>query len=89
MVRSVTTFDEDVTEEDAAAWLEWQTEQALICKGCSRPTDETMAPGRDEAYDAEVLVCHACAAGDRAERAFMSQDSPDTAGLKRRIYETD
>lgn len=87
MVRSVTVFDEDFTDEDMAAALEWQTEQALKCSGCGRPTDETMSPERAEAYSAEVLVCHACAAGDKAEKAFRSQDNADVAGLKRRVWE--
>lgn len=89
MVRSVTVFDEDFTEADMVDALEWQTEDDMKCGGCGRPTDESMAPGRDDAYDAEILVCHACAAADRAEQAFRQQDHPDLAGVKRRIYEAD
>lgn len=88
MVRSVTVFDEDYTEEDMAAALEWQTEDALKCV-CGQPVDESMAPGRDDAYDASVLVCHACAARDRAMNAFRSQGSPDMAGIKTSLSITD
>lgn len=86
MIRSVTTFDEDFTEDDMAAALEWQTEQALKCSGCGRPTDETMAKGADDNYDAELLVCHACAAGDRALRTYEN-DKGDMAGIKRIVRE--
>lgn len=82
----MTVFDEDFTEDDMRAALEWQEEQALLCSGCGRPTDETMAVGRDDDYNAEILVCHACAAGDRAERIYRTADG-DVAGIKRRIWE--
>lgn len=82
-------FDEDWTEQDMADHLGWQAEQALRCSGCGGFVDETMDPANAEAYDAEMVVCHRCAAGDRTERAFMQQKNPDTAGLKRRIYESD
>lgn len=86
MVRSVTVFDEDFTDDDMAAALEWQTEQALKCSGCGGPTDETMAVGADDNYEAELLVCHKCAAGDRAERAYRD-DKGDMAGIKRIVRE--
>ncbi len=88
MVRSVTEFDEDFTDDDAAAALVWQTEDALRCGGCGGPTDETMATGADDNYDAEIVVCHRCAAGDRAERAF-GEGHGETAGAKRRTWQTD
>jgi len=88
MVESVTVFDEDITEDDMHAMLEWQTEQSLRCPGCGRPTDETTAVGRDDDYNAEVIVCHACAAGDRVERMYR-ENHGDTAGMRRRIWESD
>lgn len=88
MVRSVTVFDEDFTEEDMAAALEWQTEQANKCSGCGFSFDETTALGRDESFVAELVVCHACASADRAERAFR-QDDGDMAGVRRRIREVE
>lgn len=89
MFRSVTVFDEDFTEDDMASALDWQREDAMKCRGCGNPTDESMAVGRDDSYDAELLVCHACAAGDRAERMFRAERNARTDGLKRRIFETD
>jgi ribosomal protein L37E len=88
MVRSVTVFDEDFTEDDMAAALDWQTEQANTCRGCGFPLDETTRIGADDAYDAEIVACHACAAGDRTERSYR-EDKGDMAGARRRIYETD
>lgn len=47
-----------------------------------------MGHGRDQAYDAEIWVCHACAAGDREERKWRDGKG-DMAGVKRRIWERD
>lgn len=85
MVRSVTTFDEDFTEDDMQAALEWQVEDALTCS-CGQPIDESTAVGADDDYEAELLVCHACAAMDRKERIFRESQSPVTDGLKRRAH---
>lgn len=84
----MTTFDEDFTDEDMDAALEWQAEQALKCAGCGGFTDETTAVGRDDDFDADVFVCHRCAAGDRAQRAYQN-DGGDMAGIKRRVWESD
>lgn len=89
MVRSVTIFDEDFTEDDMHGALEWQSEDALKCSGCGGPTDETMAPGRDDDYDAELKVCHRCAAGERTKRSHLQQPNPETAGLKVLTFEAD
>ncbi len=88
MVRSVTVFDEDFTEDDAAAVLDWQNEQTLMCGGCGSPTDETMQADADDRYDAEILICHRCAAADRAEKAFRDGNG-SMAGAKRRTWETE
>lgn len=66
--------------------LLWQHEEALKCSGCGLPVDETTKPGRDMEYDAEPVACHACAAKDRAARAFHERKG-DTAGLRWRIIE--
>lgn len=87
-MRAVTISDEDWTEEDQMAALEWQTEQALKCSGCGLPSDETTAVGRDDDWDAEVVQCHACAARDRTQRSHLQQSNAETAGLKVRVYET-
>jgi hypothetical protein len=89
MVRSVTVFDEEFTEDDMRVALEWKAEDDATCSGCGFPLAESTAVGRDDAYEAELIVCHGCAAGDRVEKAFKEQDNPDTAGLRRRVWETD
>lgn len=45
-----------------------------------------MADGADQDYDAEPVVCHACAARDRASTAWLKQDGAETAGLMWRTY---
>jgi hypothetical protein len=85
----VTTFDEDFTEEDMQDLLYWQAQDALKCSGCGGFTDETMQPGRDDDYAAELVVCHKCAAGNRADRQFRSDPHAVTDGLKVRVREVD
>lgn len=80
MVRSVTTFDPEWTDEDIDAALAWADDEALRCTGCGRHRDETMAEGQDQAYESEPVVCHACAAVDRARKAW-SEKKGDTAGV--------
>lgn len=65
--------------------LLWQQEDAMRCS-CGFPVDETTLPGRDNHYDAEPIVCHACATRDRAQRAWSEQKG-DTAGLRWRVFE--
>lgn len=81
----MTVFDEDFTDEDMAAALDWQAEKANTC-ACGQPIDESTAYGADDNYQAELLVCHACAAMERTERAFRAQDNAVTDGLKRRVW---
>lgn len=85
MVRSVTTFDEDFTEDDMDAALEWQMEDRLTCS-CGQPIYESTAVGADDDYEAELLVCHACAEMDRRKRAFLGERNPVTDGLKTRVH---
>ena len=66
--------------------LLWQREDAMRCSGCGHPIDESTAPGRDNHYDAEPIVCHPCATRDRAQRAW-SEKKGDTAGLHWRVFE--
>lgn len=85
MVRSVTTFDPEWTDEDIDAALAWADDEALRCSGCGIHRDESMAPGGDQLYDAEPIVCHACAAKDRA-RADASNKKLDPAGVFWRVF---
>lgn len=85
-MRSITTFDAEWTEEDLVDALDWQAYEDSICKGCGSPLEETMDPERTRAYDAEILQCHRCAAGDVAERMYRANNG-DVAGMRRRTFE--
>lgn len=85
MVRSVTTFDPEWTDEDIDAALAWADDEALRCPGCGMHRDESMAQGADQAYDAEPMVCHGCAAKDRG-RADAAKKKLDTAGVFWRVF---
>lgn len=80
MVRSVTTFDAEWTDEDIDAALAWADDDALRCGGCGHHRDESMREGQEQAYDSEPVVCHACAVRDRA-RAAWADKKGDTAGV--------
>lgn len=80
MVRSVTTFDPEWTDEDVDAALAWVDDEALRCAGCGHHRDESMAEGMDQAYESTGRVCHACADRDRT-RAAWAEKKGDTAGL--------
>lgn len=85
MVRSVTTFDPDFTEDDIDAAMAWVDDEALRCSGCGQHRDESMAPGADQLYDAEPVVCHGCAARDRG-KADAGNKKLDTAGVFWRVF---
>lgn len=87
MVRSVTTFDEDFTEDDMAAALDWQAEDNARCS-CGLPLDETTRPDREDTYDVQLLRCHACAAREGAVRAH-AEGGGSTAGLKSLVRDAD
>jgi hypothetical protein len=65
--------------------LAWQAEQQLKCPGCGLSREDTMAVEADDAYAAEPIRCHACAARDRASKSFAQggegMAAGDTAGL--------
>ena len=67
-------------ESDTEAVLEWLREQALICSGCGHPRDETMQKEADGKYTPHILICHACAANERALRKFMDE-RPKATGV--------
>jgi hypothetical protein len=68
------------------AHLEWLAEDRAKCS-CGFPLDETTKPGRDDDFDAEPVVCHACAARDRAQRAWRDKQG-DENGLRWRVFES-
>ena len=88
MVESVTVFDEDFTEEDMAAALDWQTQERLTCSGCGFPLDETTDPRNDGRYDAEAIQCHGCAVRDRKERGYRDNKG-DLSGVRFPVKELD
>lgn len=47
----------------------------MRCPDCSYPLDETMAEGRDEAYDTKMVQCHACS--DRARTVKRERTKGD------------
>jgi hypothetical protein len=51
--------------EDTKAALEWQTHKDSLCSGCGNPRHESFAVENSDAYTAEPLRCHACAARER------------------------
>lgn len=74
MVRSVTTFDPDWSDDDLEAALAFVDDEADRCPGCGHHRDESMAHGMDQAYDAEPIVCHACAVTERAQAAAANEN---------------
>lgn len=80
----MTTFDPDFTEADIEAALAWEDDKAAKCGGCGHYVDESMEPGADREYEAEPLVCHACAERDRAQEVWRKENG-EQAGLKWRI----
>lgn len=53
----------------------------MLCGDCGQPRDVTFAPESFGRFKAEPLVCHACAARDRAARVFAGEKA-DSAGVK-------
>jgi hypothetical protein len=53
-----------------AAALEHEHRRRRRCTGCGFDRLESMAPGRDQAYDSHAEQCHACSARARATQAF-------------------
>jgi len=80
MVRSVTTFDAEWTDDDVAAALAWQEHERGLCSGCRHPKAETFSKDRANGYEAEPLACHACQARDQAQRKYR-KDKGDEDGV--------
>jgi hypothetical protein len=59
--------------------------EARACRDCGHPTGESTARDGEYAYDAEVVRCHACAAGHRRVTALQDEGA-SPAGLQVRIY---
>jgi hypothetical protein len=62
------------------AWLEVEAE---TCSGCGHPKAETFDPDSEGAFDASVLVCHACAARRKAEKRVDDLDGAYSVATRR------
>jgi hypothetical protein len=59
--------------------------EAAACRDCGHPTGETTAAEAEYRYDAQVVRCHACAAGAR-RMAAVQEDGTRPEGLQVSIY---
>lgn len=64
------------TDDDRDLALALTANERDACPGCGQPTAVSTAPEAEEAYRAEAVRCHACAAQARA-----AKDVDDPAGL--------
>lgn len=67
------------TAQDTALAIALTTVEARTC-ACGHNRSETTTPGAEFAYEAAAIRCHACAARDRAARAFADGEG-SMAGL--------
>jgi hypothetical protein len=51
-----------------------------VCK-CGFSREESFAPENEDAYSADTLRCHACAARDRVAREWAQDEHADPAGI--------
>lgn len=68
------------TEEDRAWALALAQVESDCCPDCKQPWSEASAVKNEFAYDAELMRCHACAAGARAAHHFQ-ESGGDGRGL--------
>ena len=73
------------SQDDVALALAWQAERNNECGGCGHPRDESFDP--NVRWDAEPLVCHACAAKVKAEKPIRDDNNAD--GLYSRAFKRD
>jgi hypothetical protein len=76
----VTVHDPEWLEADTEAALEWAEYEASICTGCGHPRGESFDRKRYNAYTAEVIRCHACAAREREAETWQRDKNSDMAG---------
>ena len=67
------------SEEDRAWALALVEFERSLCS-CGEPLHESLDAANEEAYVAEFIRCHACAAVERANRSLP--ESADRAGLR-------
>lgn len=89
LTHAVTTHDEEWTADDAAAQLEYDAEQRLICR-CGHPLDRTTDPALRQGWEAKTITCHACAAEERARegaRKANGNNGHHAAGKKYQVVD--
>jgi hypothetical protein len=80
LTRSVTTHDPEWSPWDRAVALGVAEERALLCDGCGKPRDETMADenlGPVPDYHAEGWRCRACHAKAAVAAEFAGREERD------------
>lgn len=63
------------TEEDRDLAVALTLIDAETCSGCGQPTDQSMDPVNEYAYQVHLVRCHACAAADREVTRFARANS--------------
>lgn len=59
------------TEEDRAWALALAEVEADTCPDCGQPWSEATAPENEFEYEADLILCHSCAASAKAVRAHQ------------------
>lgn len=72
------------TPEDRAWALALAVVEAESCSGCGQPLAQTLDPELEEAWRAEVVRCHACAAAATHVEGWQSSGG-DTRGAQVRV----
>lgn len=81
------TVDDPIwSDEDYESALAWLVEDKTRCSGCGHHRDETTDAESQHKWDAEAVVCHACAARDQRAKAFRNNKG-DESGVYWRIFE--
>lgn len=72
--------------DDDRAWaLALLQVEAETCTGCRQPLTESMDPALEEAWRAEVVLCHACATAGRTAEHYR-QHGGDAHGANVRVH---
>lgn len=67
-------------DEDLAYAKALYAVEADECPGCGHPKTVTTQLASAEAYTANLLVCHACAAKSAVSKAYLSHDDGTAGG---------
>lgn len=67
--------------EDRAWALALMEYERDLCPGCGRSRTESTSPDMQDAYDADMIRCHGCAAVAHASEAFHDKPRADPHGI--------